>query len=379
MQRPRVLVLTPTFPPTFGGIQALTHRVVSGWQRLDGRVVTLESPGSAGFDTQQRYPVQRVPRPALSHRLAIGALNTSALVAALRWRPDLVVSGHITVAPAARIASALLRVPYAQWIYSKEMLTRPHLARFAVRHAAMVLAVSHHGAELARELGAEVDSVQVVLPGVDVPLVVDDVPPPPDDAARPTVVFVARLRDPHKGLDVLIRAMSLVVGRIPGVRLVVIGDGPLRAEYERLASQAGLADIVEFVGAVDDEQRDKWLDLAHVFAMPSRLAPGIGGEGFGIVYLEAAAHGLPVVAGNVGGALDAVEHGVTGLLVDPTDSTEVAEAIISLLLDPVVARQLGAAGRSRAATLTWARCSEQVERLLLGLVSARSMADAGRQ
>ncbi len=135
---------------------------------------------------------------------------------------------------------------------------------------------------------------------------------------------------------------------------VVIGDGPLRGELEALARAHGVADSVRFLGALSDAERDTWLRRADLLAMPSRL-PGAGraGEGFGIVYLEAAAYGKPVVAGNVGGAVDAVLDGQTGLLVDPADPRAVGEAIATLLLDPDLAQRLGRAGAGRAQDSAW--------------------------
>jgi glycosyltransferase involved in cell wall biosynthesis len=99
--------------------------------------------------------------------------------------------------------------------------------------------------------------------------------------------------------------------------------------------------------------------------MPSRLPPDGGGEGFGIVYLEAGLHALPVVAGNVAGALDAVVDGETGLLVDPTDHVAVADAISSLILDPELAERLGRAGERRAREHSWPVIARRVEDLLL--------------
>ena len=128
-------------------------------------------------------------------------------------------------------------------------------------------------------------------------------------AARPTVVTVARLRDCYKGHDVLMRAMPLIRARVPDAQWIVIGDGPLRPELEREAAAPWPRRLRRFTGEVADAERDEWLDRAHVFAMPSRLrAGGGGGEGFGIVYLEAGAHGLPVVAGNVGGARSTLSY-----------------------------------------------------------------------
>jgi phosphatidylinositol alpha-1,6-mannosyltransferase len=122
---------------------------------------------------------------------------------------------------------------------------------------------------------------------------------------------------------------------------------------------------------VSDAERDAWLERAWVFAMPSRVpAGGPGGEGFGIVYLEAAARGLPVVAGDRGGAVDAVDGGRTGLLVDATDHLAVADALTTLLLDRERAEEMGRAGRERAREFAWPLVSARVERLLLELAAA---------
>jgi phosphatidylinositol alpha-1,6-mannosyltransferase len=152
---------------------------------------------------------------------------------------------------------------------------------------------------------------------------------------------------------------------VPDVRWAVIGDGPLRAELEATVSLWGLADTVVFAGSVSDEERDRWLERSHAFAMLSRVPPGaISGEGFGIVYLEAGRAGLPVVAGNEGGAVDAVIDQRTGLLVDPEDHVAAAGALTDLLMDPARAAELGEAGREHAAAMSWDRMAEQVERVL---------------
>jgi phosphatidylinositol alpha-1,6-mannosyltransferase len=184
---------------------------------------------------------------------------------------------------------------------------------------------------------------------------------------RPTIVTVARLEDRYKGHDVMLRALPAVRERVPDVRWVVIGEGTLRKELEALTLELGVEDCVDFLGAVSKDERDHWLRRARVFAMPSRLPRSGGGEGFGIAYMEAAAHGLPVVAGSVGGALDAVEDGQTGLLVDPEDEESVADALVRVLADPELATRLGEAGAARALDFAWPRIARRVEGLLLGV------------
>jgi phosphatidylinositol alpha-1,6-mannosyltransferase len=115
---------------------------------------------------------------------------------------------------------------------------------------------------------------------------------------------------------------------------------------------------------VNDERRDAILKTVNVFAMPSRLEASGAGEGFGIVYVEAGARGLPVVAGNVGGAMDAVVHGTTGLLVDPESPKAIAEALTSIIIDRERAHEMGRAGWEYARSLSWQRATTQVEALL---------------
>jgi phosphatidylinositol alpha-1,6-mannosyltransferase len=203
--------------------------------------------------------------------------------------------------------------------------------------------------------------MRLIPPGVDLPP-----DPRPLPAEHPTFVTVARLTHHYKGHDVLMRSLALIRERVPDVEWVVIGDGPLRADLERLAGSLGVADSIRFLGSVSDEQRNLWLRRADLLAMPSRLpGGGLAGEGFGIVYLEAGAYGKPVVAGNVGGAVDAVLDGQTGLLVDPTDPVAVGAAITKLLLDEQLARRLGSAGAQRARSFAWPVIVQRLEAVLL--------------
>jgi phosphatidylinositol alpha-1,6-mannosyltransferase len=153
---------------------------------------------------------------------------------------------------------------------------------------------------------------------------------------------------------------------------VVAGGGPLKPSLEQQVSDSGLDDAVRFVGRIPDSEREHWLERAHVFAMPSRVPDeGTGGEGFGIVYLEAASHGLPVVAGDVAGARDAVANGETGILVDPADHVAVAGAISELLLDPARAAELGRAGAERARRFSWPAHAQAVRELILNATNAK--------
>jgi phosphatidylinositol alpha-1,6-mannosyltransferase len=366
---PRVLVLTPDFPPAPGGIQLLVNRIVQHAGRLSVRVLTLDGAGARGFDDAAGGPEVRRVRQRGGHRAAIAALNAVAAAEAARFGPAAVLSAHIVTAPAAALIGATLRVPFVQYLHAQELGARPALARFALSRAGAAIAVSRYTHQLALAAGAEPDRVHLIPPGVDLP----EAPEDTREAPRPTVLTIARLRDRYKGHDVMLRALPLIRARVPDVEWVVVGDGPLRPGLERAAADQRLGDAVRFRGAVSDDERDRWLRRAHVFTMPSRLpAGGFAGEGFGIVYLEAAAHGLPVVAGNVGGALDAVVHRETGVLVDPNDHIALAEAIARLLLDHEHAEVLGAAGARWAREFAWAEVARRVEEVILELIHRRT-------
>jgi phosphatidylinositol alpha-1,6-mannosyltransferase len=366
--RVRALVLTPDFPPAWGGIQLLVHRLVHHLREIDAGVLTLDSRGSHEFDRGEPLQIRRVRRARpLGHSIDVGLLNAIALLEARRFRPDVVLSAHIVTSPAAWAIQRMIGVPFVQYLYADEVPGRQRLASFAARHAAAVVAISTHTEAIARSCGADPARIYRIAPGVD-PANADR----SERSAQPLLVTVSRLADRYKGHDVLIEAMRLVVDQVPGVRWVVVGDGPLRSEYERLVSTNGLDDRVRFVGWVTNSERDAWLDRAHVFALPSRLRHNAGGEGFGIVYLEAGAHGLPVIAGNVGGAVDAVVDGVTGLLVDPLDARAVADAICHLLLHPVRAEAMGREGRARARQFAWSEVGAKVEALLLQVAGVRT-------
>jgi phosphatidylinositol alpha-1,6-mannosyltransferase len=357
---PRVLVLTPDFPPPEGGIQALVVGLVSHWRRVRSLVVAPVGPESDDVARRSAIDLSRsVSLPGtIGRRISLLALNAAASARAIRYRPDLILSMHIVASPAASATGRVLGIPYVQYGHGDELVAHPRLARFAFENAVAGVVVSAHSEELVAACGVSSARLQRIPPGVDLPA-----HPDRDRDRRPTIVTVARLEDRYKGHDVMIRALPRVRCRVPDLLWVVIGEGRLRAGYERMVKEAGLDGNVRFCGAVSDEDRDRWLDRASVFAMPSRIDGG--GEGFGIVYLEAAAHGLPVVAGACGGALDAVLDGKTGLLVDPLDEPAVAGALIELLEDREKAARLGAEGARRARQFAWPRIAAQVEELLI--------------
>jgi phosphatidylinositol alpha-1,6-mannosyltransferase len=160
------------------------------------------------------------------------------------------------------------------------------------------------------------------------------------------IISVGRLVH-RKGQDKLIEAMPNVLRKIPNAHLLIVGVGPYKNHLEKLVNKLSLKEDVTFAGRIMYDRLPSYLSAADLFAMPSRSRFfGLEVEGLGIVYLEASACGIPVLAGNSGGAPDAVLEGVTGLCVDGTNVAEIASAVIEICSDAERASHMGAAGRN---------------------------------
>lgn len=345
-----------------GGIQHLLRRVFENSTRLNISVVAPAAVDADVVDSALGFRVRRAGTVG-DRRVSIGAVNAIAAAEARVFRPDVVLSGHTVVSPGASAAGALARAPVVQYFYANEVGARPRLAARAANRASLSIVISRFTRTLVENVGGPHERLRLVTPGVDLPAA------PPSDTTRdensPVVLTVARIEERYKGHDVMTRALPLVHAQVPDAKWVVVGDGRLRATIEGLARANRAEHATHFTGPLNDDERDQWFRRAHVFAMPSRLpAARAGGEGFGIVYLEAGSHGLPVVGGNVGGALDAVQDGATGVLVDPTDHLAVADALTQLLRDPDRRRAMGEAGYAAAQAHSWPEIALQVEDVL---------------
>ncbi len=348
----RTLLVTPVFPPARGGIETLAGALA---ERIPGDVlvVTLDAEthgeqATGAWSTPGRrvFRVRNVPKGG---RRSILRLNLRALASGLRYRPDAILVLHVKLAPVAFGLGRLLGVPFVQYVHAKEMREVPGLARLAVRSAEAIIGVSSYSAELAREAGASAARIRIIHNGIVLPSTSNAGKSP-----TPMLITVSRLEDRYKGHDVMLEAMPSIRRQVPEVQWIVVGEGDLRRELERRAQEIGVGDCVTFVGEVADTERDELLDRAWAYIMLSRQPPGWqAGEGFGIAYIEAGAHGLPTIAGRAPGVTEAVQDGVTGLLVDPTDAHEVAATAVRLLTDEALARRLGAGGRTRAEQLQW--------------------------
>jgi len=163
---------------------------------------------------------------------------------------------------------------------------------------------------------------------------------------KKVIVSVGRLVH-RKGQDFLIESMPQILKQVPSAHLLLVGQGPYRKRLEKLVNKHSLQKNITFIGRIQYKDLPGYICVGDIFAMPSRSRfAGLEVEGLGIVYLEASACGLPVIAGASGGAPDAVIEGVTGFVVNGTNTEEIANRAIQLLLDEKLRISMGSAGRA---------------------------------
>jgi glycosyltransferase involved in cell wall biosynthesis len=260
-------------------------------------------------------------------------------------RRGIVFAAHVNLAPLAMSARLIPgRLKTVVVAHGIEMWTPlPARRRLALQAAQLVLATSRHTADkVVAVQGVAASRVRRVPLAVDPALLpsAGDVTDRADDAP-PTVLTVSRLEshEGYKGVGTLIEALRDVP---PPVRLMVVGDGDDRPRLERLARDLGLQERIRFLGTLPPPALAAAYHDCDVFALPS------SGEGFGLVYVEAMAHGKAIVAAGAGGAADIVEDGVTGLLAKPLDAASVAAALRRLFAEPRLRAALGQRGRALA-------------------------------
>jgi phosphatidylinositol alpha-1,6-mannosyltransferase len=357
----RHLLVSNDFPPKVGGIQNYLWEL---WQRLDPAtfvVLTASSdPDAARFDAAQAergVTIERVPGSILF-------FPTPAALARVRRCVDEHAIDLVLLDPALPLGllGPRLGVPYGVILHGAEVTVPGRVpgARSALAHvlrqaSVVVSAGGYPAAEGRRAAGHITAPVIEIPPGVDATSIVP-LKAPERRAARqrlglpargPLVVSLSRLV-PRKGMDVLIEAAGRLAPSYPDLVVAIGGDG---RELDRLRRQAAASPVaVHVLGRVSDDDRAALLGAADVFVMDCRNRwLGLEQEGFGIVFLEAAAAGVPQIAGDSGGAAEAVVDGTTGLVVDdPGDPGALAGAIRVLLADPTLRRRMGKAGRARA-------------------------------
>ncbi len=367
----RTLVVTNDFPPRPGGIQAFVHGLAVRQPADEVVVLASDWRGSAAFDAAQPFPVLRHPTSVL---LPTPGVARAARELARAEGCDRVWFG--AAAPLGLLARGLGADRSVASTHGHEVgwALLPGTRQLLRRIGHDVDVVTHLGEYTRQRLLRAVPAARLapLASGVDAETFRPDaggaqVRRRHGLADRPVVVCVSRLV-PRKGQDVLLRALPALRRRVPGTALLLVGGGPDEGRLRRLAARLGVEGNVVLTGSVPWEELPAHYAAGDVFAMPCRdRRAGLEVEGLGIVFLEASATGLPVVAGRSGGSPDAVLDGRTGTLVDGTSVAQVARAVGDLLADPVRAAALGAAGRAWVQReWPWQVQADRLRRLLAG-------------
>jgi len=355
----KILCITNDFGPRAGGIETFVIGLIERAPKGSVIVYTSSQEGSARYDQQwlENFGVEVIrdrakillPTPRVAHKVN-KLVRTRKIEKAFFG----------AAAPLAILSKGLRRNGVRKII----ALTHGHEVWWA-KLWPFSLAISFIGknvdhltylgeftrTEISKALTSKATSSMVkIAPGIDT----DHFAPTPDGAklrkelgleSKKVIISVGRLVH-RKGQDLLIQSLPEILKSIPSAHLVLVGEGPYRSHLEKLIKDLQIGESVTLIGRIQYRDLPRYFCVGDIFVMPSRSRlAGLEVEGLGIVYLEASACGLPVVAGKSGGAPDAVIEGVTGVTVDGTSVIEISDAVIAALENPEKSRAMGEAGR----------------------------------
>ncbi|HZQ33091.1 MAG TPA: glycosyltransferase family 4 protein [Mycobacterium sp.] len=375
----RVLLVTNDFPPRPGGIQVYLEALTTHLAELGGHTLTVYAPKwkrAEEYDRRAPFEIVRhpgslmLPVPDVDTRMRklIGTLDIETV-----WfgaaAPLGLLGGRARRAGAGRVLASTHGHEVG---WSMFPLGRSALRRIG-RDSDVVTYISHYTRDRFASAFGPQTALEHLPPGVDVERFHPDAATRTEMRAhyglgeRPVIVCLSRLV-PRKGQDMLIRALPLIRSRVDGATLVIVGGGPYLETLRKLAGDTGVGEQVIFTQGVPSDQLPAHHAMADVFAMPCRTrGAGLDVEGLGIVYLEASATGVPVIAGKSGGAPETVQEGRTGFVVDGRSVDQIADAVSGILADPDLAKRMGAAGRRWAVDQwRWQKHTARLSALLSG-------------
>ena len=361
----RVLLVTNDFPPRRGGIQSYLVELVTRLADTGEHSLTVYAPqwkdadtfdaDAAGYQVVRHPGTLMLPVPTVDNRMR--RLITERGIDTV-WFGAAAPLGLLAQRARHAGATRVLASTHGHEVgWSMLPVARSVLRRIGDESDTVTFVSRYTRGRFASAFGSHA-ALEHLPPGVDTDRF------RPDSASRaelraryalgdrPTVLCLSRLV-PRKGQDMLIRALPSIRQRVDGAALVIAGGGPYFATLRELAERLGVSEHVTFTGGIPAADLPAYHAMADVFAMPCRTrGAGLDVEGLGIVFLEASATGVPVVAGSSGGAPETVQHNKTGIVVDGRSVNQIADAVSDLLADPDRAAAMGAAGRDWA-TAHW--------------------------
>lgn len=379
----RILCVTHEFPPIQGGLAVFLHNLCIQLCNL-GHEVDILTPVRTGCieaNAGQEYQVYQYKE--LKFLASIIPLYHT-LSMHLKKKYDVVFIGHFMTTHALGVLALrwLWNVPYVilshgnDLNYSITNKTDNLVARWILDNVSIMLANSHFTVDIIHKAGYN-GPVKILFPGVDSEQFHPGVNPEEFRQlhslnGQRILLTVARLVA-KKNVDSVLRALKLVIEKVPNVIYFIVGDGEEKHRLKTLSDRLDLNSRVYFIGFVKNNQLPALYCASDVYVMPSYDAGG-DIETFGISFLEANACGKPVIGGKSGGIVDAVVDGETGLLVDPQNIDEIAAAIVSLLKDEEYAKQLGENGRKRVEKeLSWEKVGERLDEFLHKVVKNKKI------
>lgn len=367
--KPRYLVLTELFLPTKGGTAVWFDEVYRRLGDKGTHIVTADVPGAAAHDrhhpnTVHRLDLRRVAWLRPESLLMYLRLFIHSLWLAATRRFTAIHAGRAL--PEGLVAWAVARLTFHKLViyaHGEELTTwgkgRKYRAmRFALRHADKVIANSEFTRDELLKMDVDSERIKLIYPGVDVErfrpgLPCDDLKRSIGLAQAQTLILAVGRLSRRKGFDTVIRALRRILDEGFDVRFALIGIGEDMGYLKKLAHELGVDDRVDFLGHVPMVDLPRWYNACDVFLMPNREING-DTEGFGMVFLEAAACGKLAIAGCAGGTGAAVLHGETGFRVDGSDEREIVERLEQLIADPALRERLGDnAHRRVVAEFSW--------------------------
>ena len=378
----KLLVLTELFLPTKGGTAIWAAEVYKHLGGKEIHIVTANVPGAAEFDifhpnSIHRLDLKRLPWLRPESLLMYARFFFKSLRLALTHRFDAIHA--FRALPEGLVAWSVARLtfrPVVIYAHGEELTTwgkgsKYKAMRFALRHADTVIANSDFTSQELLGMGVREEHIVLISPGVDVAcfrpgLPCDDLKQVVGLASDEKLILSVGRLSRRKGFDMVIRSLPELISQGIRVRYALIGIGEDHDYLSKFSQELGIEDRVHLLGHVKPEDLPRWYNACDVFAMPNREING-DTEGFGMVFLEAAACGKPVVAGQAGGTGAAVLDGETGYRVDGNDVAPIGVSLARLLGDKTLADRFGDAGYRRSRSeFNWPSVAEKTKKLLKG-------------
>ena len=373
----KVLVITGSFPPDVGGIQNYVYNLCK-YSKHDITVLAPHTMNADQFDSEQDFEIIR--EHFLKGNFIVSGMNLLKAVTRLIKKNefDLIICNHVLVATVGRLISSFTRKPFAIITYGKDTLeflpniVLNKLVKTNLKKSKGIITCSEYTKGVVSDLNVNSDKIYAVLPGVDSKFEFKNKNAQlmrKYNLENKVILYTISRLVERKGHDMVIRSLPSIINLVPNIKYLIIGDGEYKSELESLIKELNLTEYVEFTGEVKDSELIDYYNIGDVFIMPSRYVQNTGSvEGFGIVYLEAAACRKVVVGGDSGGAPEAVGDLDTGILVNPIEIGDISSKVIDVLLNKEKFEKLAINAELRAKTsFSHDVVSEQFDRVICQL------------